>query len=198
MSVKTTRQALQQLKDNLIHIRTVTMKCILAVDQRNGIGKNDRLPWHIPKDLVRFRALTESATLVMGSKTFFSLPMNKRPLPGKNRTSIVLSFDPGASKFAPYRRMSDRLHVMNLQTFFETFSKEDRSEMFLIGGSEIFSLFRHEIVELHLSRIKADYQCDKLVNIPMGSWRLVHQEEEHDHTYSLLRKPGPPLNQTLN
>lgn len=177
------------LKICSIHIRTAVMKCILAVDQRNGIGKNDMLPWHIPKDLNRFRAITESATLVMGSKTFFSIPINKRPLPGKNRTSIVLSFNPNASKFDPYHHVSERLHIMNIHTFYETFSKEERSTMFLIGGSEIYDHFRHEIDELHLTRIKGDFQCDKFVHIPIESWQTVHREEEHDHTYHLLRKP---------
>ena len=68
------------------------MKCIIATDMYNGIGKNNTLPWKNSKDLNRFRELTENSTMVMGSKTFFSLPINKRPLPGKYRKSIVNSY----------------------------------------------------------------------------------------------------------
>lgn len=168
------------------------MKGILATDHLGGIGKNSMLPWHIAKDLQRFRTLTESATMVMGSKTFFSLPINKRPLPGKHRRSIVLTFDPGASKFDTYRR-TDNLQILDMQTFVTAYSRVDRENMFFVGGAELFRTLFAEIDELHLTRISGNYQCDTFVRgIDTDStdspWKVVRHEEYPDHTYSVLKK----------
>jgi dihydrofolate reductase len=62
---------------------------IFAVSQNNIIGKNNKLPWHIPDDLKRFKDLTNNDVIVMGRKTWDSLPNNVKPLP--NRINVVLT-----------------------------------------------------------------------------------------------------------
>lgn len=62
---------------------------ILAMDEVCGIGKNGALPWHIPEDMKHFRDLTMGKVVIMGSRTYESLPAQFRPLPG--RTNLVLS-----------------------------------------------------------------------------------------------------------
>jgi dihydrofolate reductase len=170
------------------------MKGILAVDSKWGIGKNNTLPWHNKKDLGRFCELTESATMVMGSNTFFSLPINKRPLPGKHRRSIVLTFNPEDAKFDAYRR-TDNLQIMDLHTFRSAYSAEDRETMFFIGGADLYRSFFHEIHELHLTQIMGDYQCDTFVRVDWKSsnslWNAVHHEIHDDHTYTILIKKTP-------
>tara|TARA_B100000497_G_C7605780_1_gene363847 strand:- start:184 stop:699 length:516 start_codon:yes stop_codon:yes gene_type:complete len=170
------------------------MKGILAVDGKGGIGKNGTIPWHHSQDLRRFRTLTESATMVMGSNTFFSLPINKRPLPGKHRRSIVLTFDPEATKFDAYRR-TENLQIMDLHAFRSAYSAEDRASMFFIGGADLYRVLFPEIRELHLTQLNGDYQCDTFVRVDWASsnspWDVVHHETHEDHTYTILTKKTP-------
>ncbi len=63
------------------------LSIIVATDQNNLIGKDNDMPWHIPADLKRFKAITTGHTIVMGRKTYDSLP--KKPLP--NRHHVVLT-----------------------------------------------------------------------------------------------------------
>ena len=60
---------------------------IWAQDKNGGIGKDGKLPWHISEDLINFKKITSNNTIIMGRKTWESLP--KKPLP--NRRNIVLS-----------------------------------------------------------------------------------------------------------
>lgn len=62
---------------------------VFAMDEMCGIGKNGTLPWHIPEDMKHFRDLTMGKVVIMGSRTYESLPVQFRPLPG--RTNLVLS-----------------------------------------------------------------------------------------------------------
>lgn len=70
------------------------MISIVVAQSRNGvIGLDGRLPWHIPSDLRRFKALTTGGAVLMGRRTFESLPDTARPLPG--RRNVLVSSDPG-------------------------------------------------------------------------------------------------------
>ena len=60
---------------------------ITAIDQNNGIGKNNSIPWNLPKDLKHFKDITENSFVIMGRNTWNSLP--KKPLP--NRINIIIS-----------------------------------------------------------------------------------------------------------
>ena len=61
--------------------------CIVAVDENFGIGSNNELLAHIPEDLKMFKSITENSTVIMGRKTYDSLP--KKPLP--NRINIIIT-----------------------------------------------------------------------------------------------------------
>ncbi len=132
--------------------------------------------------------------MVMGSNTFFSLPINKRPLPGKHRRSIVLTFDPEATKFDAYRR-TENLQIMDLHAFRSAYSAEDRASMFFIGGADLYRVLFPEIRELHLTQLNGDYQCDTFVRVDWASsnspWDVVHHETHEDHTYTILTKKTP-------
>jgi dihydrofolate reductase len=160
------------------------MKCIVAIDCHNGIGKKNRIPWSSSEDLKRFRIVTERATMIMGSKTFFSLPINKRPLPGKHRKSIVITFNPSDIKFNKYRD-TPNLEILTYSTFLSKYDSTEREEMFVIGGAEIIELFRKEINVVYLTRIKGGYTCDRFVNMDefVQPDSLEYMEECDDHTY---------------
>ena len=68
-----------------------TISIIVAIAENNAIGKDNKLLWYLPDDLKRFKRLTTGHPVIMGKKTFESLPI--KPLP--NRTNIVLTDVPG-------------------------------------------------------------------------------------------------------
>jgi dihydrofolate reductase len=116
------------------------IKLILARAENGVIGRDGKLPWHLPADLKRFKALTMGMPMIMGRKTFESFPA---PLPG--RRHIVLTRDTGWS--APgaevARSVAEAVALAG-----------DRAAV--IGGAEIFALFvdhadRVELTEIHLA-----------------------------------------------
>ncbi|WP_449283671.1 dihydrofolate reductase [Leucobacter sp.] len=64
-----------------------------GVDGRGAIGRGGEMPWHLPEDLAHFRRVTTGAPVLMGRRTWESLPERFRPLPG--RENVVVSRDPG-------------------------------------------------------------------------------------------------------
>ena len=69
----------------------MSITLVAAISQNNCIGKKGELPWHIPEDMKRMRAITRGKVLIMGRKTWESIPENRRPLP--DRTNVVITRD---------------------------------------------------------------------------------------------------------
>lgn len=76
----------------MIKIENMKIIAVLAMTESLLVGSQNGLPWHIPEDMKRFRELTMSSVVIMGRATYFSLPLQFRPLPG--RRNIVLSHEP--------------------------------------------------------------------------------------------------------
>ena len=110
------------------------ISAIVAVDANWGIGYNGQLLEHIPDDLKRFKELTSNNTVVMGRKTWESLP--NKPLP--NRFNVVLTSTPSQMEQTvntKFLTMDDFL--MNLDSL-EEFMNEYGKEIFIIGGGQIY------------------------------------------------------------
>ena len=91
------------------------------------IGADGRLPWHLPEDLRLFRELTTGSTVVMGRRTWESLPERFRPLPG--RTDVVLTSDPGWSAAGALRAGSVA----------EVLDRDE--DLWVIGGGTVYAEF---------------------------------------------------------
>ncbi|MDR3157161.1 MAG: dihydrofolate reductase [Lactobacillales bacterium] len=104
---------------------------IWAQDENGLIGKDYRLPWHLPEDLRRFKEVTQENVLVMGRKTYEG--MGKRPL--LNRKTIVLTqnkqYDPG---YEDVLVMNQAQEVLN-------YEKDAREAIFIAGGSQVYKAF---------------------------------------------------------
>jgi dihydrofolate reductase len=101
---------------------------IAAVARNRVIGKDNRLLWHIPEDMARFKALTAGHTVIMGRKTWESLPPRFRPLPG--RRNIVISRQPDYA--APGAELADSLeNALKLAS--------TAASIFVIGGEQIYA-----------------------------------------------------------
>jgi len=123
---------------------------VIAAVARNGvIGRNNALPWHLPEDLRRFKALTMGHPLVMGRKTFESL---SRPLPG--RTHVVLSRIPGLA--IPGCQTADSLpFALRLAA-----ASVGGDEVFIIGGAEVFREALTVADVLQMTEIRRDFAGD--------------------------------------
>ena len=112
---------------------------IWAQDYNGGIGINGQLPWHIPEDLINFKKITLDSTILMGRKTWDSLPF--KPLP--KRRNIVLS-----------KNKINNVEVYhNVEKCIQNLEKELLPTIFIIGGSSIYKLFFNYATNLHITYI---------------------------------------------
>lgn len=126
---------------------------IAAVDSKNGIGLNGKMPWgYIKADMEFFRGLTTGSTVIMGRVTFESL--NKKPLP--NRKNIVLASTVSLKDFDKYNNL---YHDTSLESALSRFSNEER--IFIIGGESVYKKAIDYANAIYLTHIDKDYKCDR-------------------------------------
>jgi len=132
---------------------------IAAVSKGMGIGKDGVMPWMIPKDLKYFKHLTQGHIVVMGRKTYDSIPEDKKPL--SLRINIVITNNPELLK---NNHMHKNLHYTTLSNvyrqltlFSQTYSLDTA---FVIGGQSIYAYFIKTANELYLTQIDKSYECD--------------------------------------
>lgn len=146
---------------------------IAAVARNRAIGKDNRLLYWLPNDLRRFKSLTTGHTIIMGRRTFESLPKGALP----NRRNIVLSRSqkdfPGCECYASLREALDHCN--------------DEKEVFIIGGASIYKQAMAIADRLCLTEID-DAPADADAFFPSyDDWKLVAREEhpaDEKHAYS--------------
>ena len=133
---------------------------------RNGvIGKDGVMPWHLPEDLAHFKRLTQGHPVVMGRKTWDSLPPRFRPLPGRRNIVVTRQVDwqENGAERAPSLR--EALHLC-----------EFSDEVWIIGGAQIYALalpLADEVVE---TVIDADFDGDAFAPTLGPAWREAARE----------------------
>ena len=135
---------------------------IWAQDNNGGIGKNNSLPWHISEDLINFKKLTLNNTILMGRKTWDSLP--KKPLP--NRQNIVLSS----------KKINGVESYTSISSCLEALKKNNISDLFVIGGQMIYDKFFPYADILHITSINQSIDgIDTFFPISMNKVRAIYQ-----------------------
>jgi dihydrofolate reductase len=138
---------------------------IVAVSENWGIGKDNELLWHIPEDLKRFKKLTLGKTLIMGKKTWESLP--RKPLPG--RKNIVLTDDTSES-------IDFSVTAYSIEDALSKCGKED--EVFVIGGGSVYRQFMPMADRLYITHIHRTAPADiYFPEIDPVIWEVVEKEE---------------------
>jgi dihydrofolate reductase / thymidylate synthase len=134
---------------------------IAAFDSQYGIGKKGQLPWHIASDLKRFKDITTAVTnpakmnaVIMGRKTWESLPQKFCPLPG--RVNLVLSKEgkPGLP--------AEVLCFQSLDNALSQLPSSNIENVFVIGGAQIYALaITHPSCQkLYVTHVQGEYGCD--------------------------------------
>ena len=135
----------------------MVLTCVVAVAQNGVIGNRNGLPWHLPADLQRFKALTMGKPMIMGRKTWDSIG---RPLPG--RTSIVVSRQPRLE-------IPGCIVVGSLPEAIA--AAGDVPEIAVIGGADLFRMALPEVGVIHLTRVHADVPRDVFFpELVPGEW----------------------------
>lgn len=138
---------------------------IAAIDNNNAIGKNNQLLWHLPADLKRFKRITMGHTIIMGKKTFDSLPLH--PLPG--RINIVLS----------HKEEEYFDNIITAYSIDDVFKKCDQTnENFIIGGGSVYKQFFCFVQKLYITKVHAVFEADTFFPIiDPNIWNVVESEE---------------------
>ena len=158
---------------------------VVAASENNVIGVGNRLPWRLPEDLKRFKALTMGKPMIMGRRTFESIG---RALPG--RTSIVVS------RRAPLA-VEGVITVHSPEAALE--AAHPAPEAMLIGGAEIYRQLLARTDTIHLTRVHARLEGDAFFpQLAPGAWREIDSEphsadERHAYpfTFITLERVGP-------
>ena len=157
------------------------LSIIVAKANNNIIGGNNKLLWHLSKDLKRFKEITTGNTIVMGRKTFESLP---KVLP--NRHHVVITSNKN------FKVDSESVTIVNnIEKIVDKY-KDSVEEAFIIGGGEIYNLLLPYTNKLYLTRVLKDFQGDTYFpNIDLSNWEVnykseVFSDEEEDLTYDFI------------
>lgn len=149
----------------------LTLTLIAAVANNRVIGQNNALPWHLPEDMKHFKETTHGAPVIMGRKTWESLPEKFRPLPG--RANIVISRNPHYK--APGATLANSLDAA-LNTC------NTATEAFVIGGEELYRQAIDQADRLILTEIALTVNGDAhFPVIAAGNW---HETSRQSHLSS--------------
>ncbi len=150
---------------------------IVAASENNVIGKDNRLPWHLPADLKYFKNITWALPIIMGRRTFESIG---KSLPGRHNIVITRNKD--------YKAKGATI-VSNLNEAIKAAETNDVKEMFIIGGAELFNTMIDLAQRIYLTRVHANIDGD--VYFPplnKDEWKLVsekHMDADEKNEYAL-------------
>lgn len=152
---------------------------IVAVGSQFEIGKDNRLLWHLPDDLKRFKSLTDGHHLIMGRNTYLSLPF--RPL--KNRVNIVITDRPEDS-------FEGAVMVSSIDAALKV--SEGDTERFVIGGASVYQQFFSVADKLYLTRVEGMFEADTwFPEVNETEWKILREEhhpadERHPYAFSFV------------
>ncbi|MEM7702509.1 MAG: dihydrofolate reductase [Pseudomonadota bacterium] len=151
---------------------------IYAVARNGTIGREGTLPWRLPADLKRFKALTMGKPMIMGRKTFESLP---GLLPGR-RHIVLTRREDWDSEGAEV--------VATLEEALETAKTSEPDEVPIVGGAEIYDIFRDQAHRIEVTEIHRDYDGDTFMKSLGPEWvetaREDHEEDGERPAFSFV------------
>jgi dihydrofolate reductase len=150
----------------------MTISIVVAIAQNNAIGKDNKLLWHLPKDLKHFKDITTGGTVIMGRKTYDSVG---RPLP--NRRNIIITRQqieiPGCE-------------VVNSIDAALALCR-DEAEVFIVGGAEIYKQALPLTDKIFLTIVHQDFEADTYFPEIKGDiWKETERQDHEPDEKNLL------------
>lgn len=147
--------------------KPLPLTAIVCMDANRGIGKDGGIPWHFKADLHHFQQATAGGVLIMGSRTWYSLPDKGLP----NRLCIVLSRSdeqPTPKGSSVPILVDNPLRALEIARFIQSTLKDKK--IFVIGGESTYVAFQEHITEQIISRLHGNYKCDTIYPRLPGNW----------------------------
>lgn len=143
---------------------------ISAMDEERGIGKDGDIPWHHSEDLAHFRDRTIGSPVIMGRKTYLSLPEDYRPLPGRQNIVLTRS-DP---------ELDESVRLANTLDEAYTIAEKLDDKVFIAGGASIYRQTLDDADRLVLTYIPGKHDCDTFFPEIGDNWieSESHEREE--------------------
>ena len=156
------------------------LSIIVAIANKNVIGKDNTLIWHLPEDLKRFKTITSGKTIIMGRKTFESLG---KVLP--NRKHIVLCND------MEMKIDNENVEVVKDIKYLDKYINSDE-ENFIIGGATIYKLLMPYANKMYITKINQDFDGDAFFpKISEEEWKIIDiqkgiKDEQNPYDYEYI------------
>ncbi len=159
---------------------------IVAVDKNGLFGLNDHIPWHCPEDLKRFKAITKGHAVIMGRKTWDSLPF--QPLP--DRTNIIVSAN------ARWSHQGDRILATDLISAIGKAQRLKHEKAFVIGGERLYKealntadyIYR-TVIHQRIPVLHTDENA-RYFDMPYHGFKLIEALDHGTHTTETWKRYG--------
>lgn len=140
------------------------LSIIAAISDDLGIGMNNDLLWHIPEDLKRFKLLTLGKTVIMGKRTWDSLP--RKPLPGRKNIVITDNRD---------EKIENAVTAYSIEDALDKCAGDE--EVFIIGGGSVYKQFLPLARRLYITHVHLKLPADVFFpKIDMRKWKIVEKD----------------------
>ena len=163
----------------------MSFEAIFAMSQNRVIGKDGKIPWHIPEDFKFFKEITLGHRVIMGRKTFESL--NKKSLVGRENIVYI------TEKTSPSRFLTNHFY-QNISSLIQNLEKQvlksaplSEKKNFVIGGAEIFQVFLPMIQKIYLSVVQKKFEGDTYLPIFEEDFELVENKLQKANIPFLLQ-----------
>ena len=145
---------------------------IVAKSKNNVIGNKGKLPWNISEDLNRFKELTTDNVVIMGRKTYESLPKKSKPLP--NRINIIISRDENYT-------VPNCLVFNDIKTAIR--KAGTNKEVFIIGGEQVYKEGLRYTDKIYVTEVDGEFKGDAYFPILNKTWKEVKREEKKGYRF---------------
>ncbi len=140
---------------------------VVAMDKKRLIGSGDTLPWHLPADMKRFRAITMGKPVIMGRKTYESIPKRFRPLAGRHNIVLTRNRNYSAQGCTIVFSVEDALSAAG-----------QVDEIIIGGGAHLYAQLLPRAHRLYLTKIDAEFEGNVYFpEIIWEEWSEIHREE---------------------
>ena len=148
----------------------MAIQLIYARAANGVIGKDNAMPWHLPEDMAHFRQLTGGSAVVMGRKTWDSLPPRFRPLPGRRNIVVTRQRDwrpePASDQVQRAASVEEAIAL----------ARRHSPDVWIIGGAQIYAQALPLADELVVTEIDADFDGDAHAPALSAEWREVARD----------------------
>jgi len=166
-------------------MKSPKISIIVAMDMKNGIGKDDKIPWHIKKDLVKLSLMTRGKIAVIGDRSYNSMAgyydKSGHPMPAKEY--IVISLDKNFKS-----KRNNTFAVNSISEALDRIRKSKEKEVFVIGGASIYKQMIEFTDHLYVTIVKNEFNCDTFFPDYSDFKKVISSEEDSEGDFNMTYK----------